>query len=138
MSPPTVIEELDGLRDLAPRLLPGFVATLMRQLILQRAPETLHRRVVIAIALPTHEGNHAELPQGGLICLGTILRSAIGVMHEPPGWTRDVDGLPQGTLHPVRRHPGVHRMTNYLTGVAILHASQIPPPFHGSAHRYYR
>ena len=43
MSPLPVIEELDGLRDLAPRLLPGFVATLLRQLTLQRAPETLHR-----------------------------------------------------------------------------------------------
>jgi len=65
----TVREDLDVLRDLAPRLLTGLVATMMYQLILQRAPETLHRRVVIAIALPTHEWDHAKLPQGGLIRL---------------------------------------------------------------------
>jgi hypothetical protein len=131
MPPLTIVEDLDVLRDLAPRLLPGLVATMMHELILQRPPKALHRRVVIAIPLPTHGGNHAELLQGGLIRLGTILRPAIGVMNESPGWTLGVDGLQQGTLHQVRRHSGVHRMTDHFTGIEILHASQIQPPFHG-------
>jgi hypothetical protein len=50
---------------------------------------------------------------------------------SPGGWTFGVDGLHQCTLHQVRRHPGVHRMADHLTGVEILHASQIQPPFHG-------
>lgn len=54
MPPLMVIEDLDVLRDLAPRLLTGLVATMMHELILQRPPATLHRRVVMAIAPPTH------------------------------------------------------------------------------------
>ena len=73
MSPLTVIEQLDVLRDLAPSLLTGFVATMMHQFILQRLSETLHRGVVIAVSLPTHGWNQAELPQLILIVLGTIL-----------------------------------------------------------------
>ena len=73
MSPLTVVEQLDVLRDLAASLCTGLVAPVMYQLILQRPPDTLHRRVVIAIALPAHGGNHAELPQLILIVVGTIL-----------------------------------------------------------------
>ena len=39
MPPLTVIEDLDVLRDLAPSLLTGLVATMMHQLILQRPPK---------------------------------------------------------------------------------------------------
>ena len=79
----TVIEDLDVLRDLAPSLLTGLIATMMHQLILQHSPETLH----------PHGWDHAELPQRCLIHLGTILSPAIGVMNEPRGWTVGVDVL---------------------------------------------
>ena len=73
MPPLTVIEELNVLRDLAPRLLPRIISPMMHQLIFQCPPETLHRRVVIAIALPAHGGDHADLPQLILIVLGTMI-----------------------------------------------------------------
>lgn len=131
MPPLTGREELDGLRDLAPSLLTGLVATMLHPLLLQRPPDPLHRRVVRASPLPTHRGTHAERPQGGLIRLGTLLRPAIGVMNEPPGWTLGVAGLQPCPLPQVRRHPGVPRMADHLTGVELLNASQLPPPCHG-------
>src|SRR5689334_6178070 len=73
MSPLPVVEHLDVLRDLAASVLTGLVAPVMHQLILQCPPETLHRRVVIAVALPAHGRGHAELPQLLLIVLSTIL-----------------------------------------------------------------
>ena len=71
--PLSVLEGLDVLHDLAVSLRTGLVAPVMRQFILQRSPKTLHRRIVIAVALPTHGRNQAELPQLILIVLGTLL-----------------------------------------------------------------
>ena len=86
MPPLPGVEQLDGLRDLAPRLLTGLVTPLMHQLRLQRPSDTFQRRVVIAIALPTHGRGHAKLPQGDLIRLGTLLRAAIRVVEQARAW----------------------------------------------------
>jgi len=56
MSPLPVIEQFDILRELAPSLLTGFVATMMHQFILQRPPETLHGSVVIAVPFRLMDG----------------------------------------------------------------------------------
>ena len=73
MPPLTVIEDLDVLRDLAPCLLTSLVAPVMHQFVLQRAPKTFHRSIIVAVASPTHGRGHAELLQLLLIGLGTIL-----------------------------------------------------------------
>ena len=73
MPPLTVVKQLDVLRDLSPSLLSRRISPMVHQLIFQGPPETLHRRVVRAIAIPAHGGNHAELPQLILIVVGTIL-----------------------------------------------------------------
>lgn len=46
MPPLTGVEALDGLRDLLPRLRTGLVATMRPQRMLERAPDSLHRRMV--------------------------------------------------------------------------------------------
>lgn len=51
----SVIEELNVLRDLTPSLFSRVVAQVVQQLILQHPSETLHRRVVVAVASPTNE-----------------------------------------------------------------------------------
>ena len=71
--PLSVLEGLDVLRDLAVSLRTGLVAPVMHQLILQRSPKTLHRRIVIAVSLPTHGRGHATLADLILIGLGTLL-----------------------------------------------------------------
>ena len=65
----TVIEELDVLRDLMPGLLPRGISPIMRQLILERVPEALYRRLIISVALATHGRDQAKLPQTLLIVL---------------------------------------------------------------------
>ena len=86
MSPLPVVEQLDVLRDLAASLRTGLVAPVMYQLILQRPPDTLHRRVVIAIPLPTHGRGQAELPQLLLIVLRTIVGPTVGVVDQAWVW----------------------------------------------------
>lgn len=61
MAPLTVIEDLDVLRDFPPSLFPRVIAPVMRQFVLQRAPKTFHRGIVVAVASPTHGRGQAEL-----------------------------------------------------------------------------
>jgi hypothetical protein len=45
----------------------------VRQVVLQYAPKTFHRCIVVAVASPTHGRGHATLAELILIGLGTIL-----------------------------------------------------------------
>lgn len=56
-----MVKELNVLRDLTPRLVPGLIAPVMDQFILQRPPKTFHRRIVVTVAPPTHGRGHTEL-----------------------------------------------------------------------------
>lgn len=127
MAPLTVIEELDILRDLLPGLLPRGIPPVMHQFVLPRTPKTFHRGIVIAVASPTHGRDQAELM---LMVLGTILRAAIRVVDQAWSWALCPYGHEQGLSHQVRRHPD-DRMADHFTGVEILQASQIQPPFCG-------
>ncbi len=93
MPPLTVVEHLDVLCNLSPSLLPCFIPPMVHQLILQRPPETLHRRIVITIPLPTHGRGHAELPQLLLIVLCTILGPTVGVVDQAWAWTLGPHGV---------------------------------------------
>ncbi len=64
---------LDVLRDLASSLLAGLNAPVVHQVVLQYAPKTFHRCIVVAVASPTHGRGHATLAELILIGLGTIL-----------------------------------------------------------------
>jgi len=131
MSPLPVIEQLDVLRDLAASLLTGLVAPVMHQLILQCPSGTLHRRIVIAVALPTHGRGHAELSQPLLIVLRTILGPTVGVVDQAWAWTLHPHRFPEGIVHQVRRHPSTHGMPDHLTGEQILNAGEIQSAFCG-------
>lgn len=112
-----------------PGLLPRGILQVMHQLRLECAPETLHRRVIVAVALATHGRDQAELPQLFLIVLRAIFGPAIRVMQKSRSRALGREGLPERFRHRVRRHPGVHRMVNHLAGEQIFDASQIQPVF---------
>ena len=63
MPPLAVVEDLDVLGDFPNCLFPGFVTPVMHEFILERAPEALHRGVVVAVAASGHGRFHAELFQ---------------------------------------------------------------------------
>jgi hypothetical protein len=69
----TVIERLDIFHDRLPRF--GLIAELPMsyELVLQRTEEALHRRVIVAIALPTHAHDHPAMGQHCLVEGGAIL-----------------------------------------------------------------
>ena len=58
----------------------------MHQLIFQGAPETLHRRIVPAVALAAHGGQHAKLLQLLPISMGAVLAAAIRMVDQPLRW----------------------------------------------------
>ena len=66
----TVVEDLNVLRDLPAGVFPRVIAPMMHQFILQCAPETFHRGIVVTVAPPTHRCGHAELAQ--LIAAGSV------------------------------------------------------------------
>ncbi len=101
----------------------------MHQLHLECAPETLHRRVIVAVALATHGRDQTELPQLFLIVLRAILGPAIRVMQKPRSRALGREGLPERLRHQVRRHPSIHRMTDHLAGEQIFDAGKIQPAF---------
>ena len=120
-----VVEDVNVLGDLALSLVTGFIAAMMHQFILERAPETLHRRVVIAVPPARHRGAQAELLQPGLVGMRAILGSAIGVMEEPRSWAFRADRHRQGPHPQVRGDAWTHRMADHLACVEILDPRQI-------------
>lgn len=61
MSPLPVVEHLDVFPDLRHRLLPGAILSMVNQLGLECAEETLHRCIVPAVPFPAHGWGHLEL-----------------------------------------------------------------------------
>src|SRR5688572_14767477 len=54
VTPPAIVPALDVPEDRLPRLLPRPVVPVVHQLRLERPPEALHRRVVVAVADAAH------------------------------------------------------------------------------------
>ena len=72
-----VVEDLDILGDFPLGLLSRSKAAVMRPLIFQGASETLHRRIVPAVALAAHRSQHTKLLQLLPIRMRAVLAGAI-------------------------------------------------------------
>jgi len=83
MPPLTIIEPFDERENLSTGLVPCLIRLVMDEFILQGAEEAFRYRVVVTIALPTHARGDPQGRQLLLIGPTGVLRSAIGVMHEP-------------------------------------------------------
>jgi hypothetical protein len=77
-----IVERLDVFEDVLPCFVSSGVALRMHPLILQTVEEALDRRVVPAIALARHRGEHAVFAQQRLIIVTAVLAAAIRVMHH--------------------------------------------------------
>jgi len=53
-------------------ILPGPIPAMIRQLLLEYTPETLHRRIIVAIPFPAHRCNHALLLQQVSEVIGAV------------------------------------------------------------------
>ena len=77
MPPLAVVEDFDVLGDLANRLLPRFVASVVDEFIFECSPEAFHRRIIVAISPAAHGCFHAELLDQSLVFVRAILAAAI-------------------------------------------------------------
>ena len=79
MPPDPIIKDFNVACDVIDRLLSGFIAFVVNQLILQATPKTLHWRVIPAIAFTAHGGHEPCIASYGLIVFRAILAASIGV-----------------------------------------------------------
>ena len=80
--PLSVVENLNIFSNLPYRLFSGCISFMIDKLILQCAPEALHGGVVITVPFSAHGDLHMKLMKEGLIVLGTILLSPVGMMDK--------------------------------------------------------
>jgi len=125
MLPVAVVEDLEVFRDLLSGLFPYFMSPVLHELILQRPPDALHRRVAVAVSSTRYRDTQPHVPQPCLVGMRAILGATIGAMNKP--WPRALggEGLPERPRHEVRRYSGVHRMADHLVGEQILDAGEI-------------
>ena len=82
VEPLPVVKDFNPFKDRSSGFGPRSKLAAMHEFLLQAAPEAFHRRVIIAVALSAHAGNHAPLRQTGPVGAAGILHPAIGVMHQ--------------------------------------------------------
>ena len=73
MPTPGVVEPLDVVKDIGPSFVSGFVLGAKHSFNLQRREEALHRRIVPALAAPTHAAGDALIGQQALEVLAGVL-----------------------------------------------------------------
>ncbi len=106
MDPRSLVPDLDPLEDRQPRLLVRAEATAVHQLLLQRRPEALHHRVVVAVAGPAHALRHAVILEEVAALPAGVLHAPVGVVHQPARRVPACDRHAQR----VERHQGVQRV----------------------------
>lgn len=77
-----IVEDCNVSRDLLPGLFPCFIPPVAHEFILLCVPETLHRRVVVAVSRTRHQDAHSHVSQLGLVGIRTISGAAIGTMTK--------------------------------------------------------
>ena len=81
LGPLPVVEHFDVLGDLVFSLLPGGIAPVVDELVFQCTPEAFDGRVIVAVALATHRGDHAEVVEQTSVGMRTILVAFMIVVY---------------------------------------------------------
>jgi len=92
VQPLAIVEDFDELEHLRLGVLARAVVTVMYQVVLQCTEETLHHRVVGAMALAAHAGHEPSLLEQPAVRQARVLRPLVRVMDEP----RPRPATPQG------------------------------------------
>src|SRR5437773_4254248 len=99
MPPPLVVEPLDVVEHIPPRLGPRAIGAMVDQLGLERLEEALDHRVVPAVAPPAHAGPDPVAREERLIGRAGILTALIRVVQQPPRRPPLRHGHAQGGEH---------------------------------------
>ena len=105
--------------------------TMVDQLALERAPEALHRGVVIAVPFSAHRGPHAELVKQFLVVRARVLASPIRMMNEATGRTSHRYCPEERLGDQFRGNPRSERIPDNLAVEEIFMGSTVEPAFIG-------
>ena len=115
-------------------LLPGFVLPMKNVFGLQRAPETFHGRVVVAVALAAHRGAYPEAVQQTPERTGAVLAAAVHMMQHAGRRPLGRHSAQQGLADQMLGHAPCHGVADDLPGVQILGTSELEPPLNPPDH----
>ena len=83
MEPLAVVEGFDVIEDRARRLGAAGEGASVHEFFFERAPEALHRGVVVAVASAAHARRHVPGGQMLAVRLAGVLATAVGVVEQP-------------------------------------------------------
>ena len=103
----------------------------MDKLLLERPPETLHRRVIVTVTLPAHRHLQSKPVHEISVIVGAVLTAPIRVVNQPLSWAFGVYSLKQRLADQISGQPLSHRIADDIAAKEILMASNIQPAFVG-------
>ena len=124
-----VVEQLDVVEHIRPRLVPGRVDLALHSLPLEQLEEALGHGVVVAVSATTHAADHLVILQESLPLAAGELAALIGVQHQA-GRRFATPYRRQERLHhhiAVQRRP--HRPAHHLSREQVDHHGQVQPAF---------
>jgi len=126
-----VVEDLDEGKDLDAGLRVGGEVGSIDGLQLEGTPETLHGRVVIAVAAATHGGDQAGLGEGTAKVPGGILDAAIGMKEQARRGSAVEQGHGKGGKNELGVDGSAHGPTDDPAGMEVHDAGKIKPALPG-------
>ncbi len=121
-------EHLNILRDGVAGFGLMLEAPMPDSLVLQRTEEALDRRIILAIALATHAGDHTSSGEEPLRDTGSILVALVTVMQEPGARVALAPRHEPGVDDDCRTLPGTHGPADDPARIQIQHDRHIKPP----------
>lgn len=103
----------------------------MNQLVFQRAPETFHGGIVIAVPFSAHGGFHVKPRKELPIISSTVLTPSVGMMDQPLGRPLDCHSLAQGLAHKLRDNSRPQGITHDLAVEEVLVGGTVESSFIG-------
>ena len=123
-----IVEHLNILRDGVAGFGLMLEAPMPDSLVLQRTEEALDRRVIVAIALATHAGDHTSSGEEPLVDTGSILVALVTVMQEPAARAPLAPRHELGVDDDRRTLPGTHGPADDPARIQIQDDRHIKPP----------
>src|SRR4029079_12897432 len=101
---------------------------MVRQLLLERAEETLHHGVVVRHSFAAHAGDESGILQLLLVSLAGVLHALITIVDDTFLWVASGNSHVQGVTGKSLVGSVTHRPTDDSTRVHVQHRSQVKPP----------
>src|SRR5205085_8883839 len=114
MEPHAVVVAVDEDREVLSQMFQIAVFVGVNFFSFKSLHEALTTRIVIRISRPAHAGNHAMLSQHGDIGAGSVLHTAIGMVHHARRWLPFCDRLLQRRKWQPRGQRAIQFPANHL------------------------